>query len=479
MPRSSNKENAPSTAVLATKAQQLEGTRPSAACERPAGQARKRSFVETDDGGVEQFVGKAKMAIKRGCTEMGIRKYASLSSMTASHQSKAENSGKDAARKGAHPARKPLAEPSSEATIIVLESEDRAVEEEVVLESQITVVEPSSPISVRAYECDDTEPEKAIPHESTLDPKPELEDTYADLGTLLRKVERRCATGLAGGLARHSALSARMRPILVDWLMEVAADYRMHRQTLHLTVQFLDRFLAHTQIVVEPGMLQCYGTACLAIAMKAEEQRVPTLTELTDFSKDAFTRDQLRQAELDVLVALRWRLAVPTLFEFLALAFQRAAARFPARFADSTVPRGYDASCPAATPRRFRIHQFAVACDYADALLHFHDSLRFPASALAAACFYLGTAPDSLDGAAFAQCTGYAFAAVWPAILHAKQLRAVLDSPAARQLRPTPCCDAGARHAGHLQRIRSGELWTYQPHHDHLLPQFEAYFALR
>ncbi|KAJ2454407.1 Exocyst complex component S5 [Coemansia sp. RSA 2336] len=450
-----NKENAPCTLLTHATAVRDGAGHKAQRESRP----RKRTLAETDSD-VEQFVDKAKVAIKRGCTEMGIRKYASLSSMSATHQTQAAPRRRTG--KSRHPARNEL---SSEATIVVLPSEDDYGEEEPVeLESQLTTIEPSSELD---------EPDDSSLDTSDRKTSKKAQDSRGDewleeldgLNGLLRDVERQCATGLAGGLKRHPELSGRMRPILVDWLMEVAADYRMHRQTLHLTVQFLDRFLAHTRVEVAPGMLQCYGTACLALAMKAEEQRVPTLSELTEFSKDAFTRDQLRQAEIDVLVALRWRLAVPTLFEFLGLFFQRAACRFPARFASA--------------PQQFNARQFAAACDCADALLHFHDSLRFPPSALAAACFYVASAPCSLDGAAFAQCTGYAFPAVWPAILHLKQLRAALALPTARLLRPAPCCSNSLRYAQHLSRIRPDELWAFQPHHPHLLRQFETFFALR
>ncbi|KAJ2469230.1 G1/S-specific cyclin-E2 [Coemansia sp. RSA 2322] len=275
-----------------------------------------------------------------------------------------------------------------------------------------------------------------------------------------------------------------MRPILVDWLMEVSTDYRMHRQTLHLTVQYLDRFLANTDLQVEPSMLQCYGTACLSIAMKAEEQRAPSLSELTDFSKDAFTRDQLKQAEIDVLAALDWHLAVPTLFEFLCLVFQRAAVQFPSRFADPTrpsTPRPSEeaTSCPASIDRCFDSSLFLVACDYADMLLHCQDSLRYPASELAAACFYLGTAPNNLDGTMFAVCTGYSFALAWPAILHVKRLKTALDPNSAAQIRAKQCCETKSRYSTHLKRIRPAELWALQPHHAHLLQDFEDGFPSR
>ncbi|KAJ2822501.1 G1/S-specific cyclin-E2 [Coemansia furcata] len=315
-----------------------------------------------------------------------------------------------------------------------------------------------------------------------------MPSTYADLATWLFNVEKKYSLDLKDGMSRHPELSSRMRPILVDWLMEVSTDYRMHRQTLHLTVQYLDRFLANTDLQVEPSMLQCYGTACLSIAMKAEEQRAPSLSELTDFSKDAFTRDQLRQAEIDVLAALDWHLAVPTLFEFLCLVFQRAAVQFPSRFADQTRLSGpgpsdetaaADAKCPATIDRCFDARLFMVACDYADALLHCQDSLRYSASELAAACFYLGTAPNSLDGSTFAACTGYLFTAVWPVILHVKRLKAALAPKSATQFRAKQCCETKDRYANHLKRIRPAELWALQPHHAHLLQEFEDAFPPR
>ncbi|KAJ2078073.1 G1/S-specific cyclin-E1 [Coemansia sp. RSA 988] len=463
---------------------------------------RKRAIAEVEDSSCTvRLPGEAKMAIKRGCAEMGIRKHASLSSMATKHAHAAKRQSIDSSRaacKRASTTKKPsrlepqgikMSEPSSEATVILLPSDAGRYEKDsatdiadsVSLESQITLVAPSSPARL-GPELLPSEPPDFEPETPCADG--DLSSTYDELDEFLRHVEQELGTGLKRGLARHPDLSRRMRPILVDWLMEVAADYRMHRQTLHLTVQYLDRFLTNTKLQVAPSMLQCYGTACLSIAMKAEEQRAPSLSELTDFSKDAFSRDDLKQAEIDVLVALGWKLAVPTVFEFLCIMFQRAALHLPDHFADSTMPRirtsdDNAAMCPATISRRFKSQQFIAACDYADALLHLQDTLRFVSSEIAAACFYLGTAPSSLDGAAFTQCTGYSFATVWPAVLHAKRLRALLDPASATLLCARPCCDSKDRHSSHLKRIRSTELWAFQPHHAHLLDEFEDFFAAR
>lgn len=44
-------------------------------------------------------------------------------------------------------------------------------------------------------------------------------------------------------------LNFRMRSILVDWLVSVAEEYEINEQTLHLAVNFIDRFLSHMSVV--------------------------------------------------------------------------------------------------------------------------------------------------------------------------------------------------------------------------------------
>ncbi|KAJ1668212.1 G1/S-specific cyclin-E2 [Coemansia sp. RSA 1813] len=488
---------------------------------KPTKPHKRTLEVSNENSSADNFVDKAKRAIKRRCTEMGIRKYASLSSMSAKHTHVAcDKQDRRASRLPRKPPTHDYLEardtdPSSEATIILLPSEygvqgeeeeggeeqegkadiierykSADLDESSLLESQITLVAPSSPFRLQSHDVADI---STLPSSEAHDvfvaavqaltpPEEDFPDTCEDLAGWLLDIEREYALGLDRGIARHPELSGRMRPILVDWLMEVAADYRMHRQTLHLTVQYLDRFLAHTPLQVQPSMLQCYGTACLSVAMKMEEKHVPSLMELTDFSKDAFTCDQLKQAELDVLEALGWHLAVPTAFEFLCLAFQRAALHFPGQFADATMPdkpkaEWHPSSSPASVPRRFDARQFIAACDHVDALLHNQSSLRFSASELAAACFYLSTTSSSLDGTMFTLCTGYSFVDIFPVILHVKRLKAKLDPDSSSLLCAKQCCETKDRYSRHLKRIRPAELWTIQPHHPHLLPEFEDLYS--
>jgi cyclin A len=55
-----------------------------------------------------------------------------------------------------------------------------------------------------------------------------------------------------------------MRSILVDWMVEVAEEYKLERETLCLAVSFVDRFLS--VMAVARNKLQLVGTAAMFIA---------------------------------------------------------------------------------------------------------------------------------------------------------------------------------------------------------------------
>lgn len=59
-------------------------------------------------------------------------------------------------------------------------------------------------------------------------------------------------------------ITPHMRGILVDWLVEVAEEYRLLSDTLHLAVSYIDRFLS-VNIVNKPS-LQLLGVSAVLIA---------------------------------------------------------------------------------------------------------------------------------------------------------------------------------------------------------------------
>lgn len=56
-----------------------------------------------------------------------------------------------------------------------------------------------------------------------------------------------------------------MRLVLIDWLIEVAEEYRLQDQTLFLAVFYLERCIAKP-VQVNRNTLQLLGITCLFIA---------------------------------------------------------------------------------------------------------------------------------------------------------------------------------------------------------------------
>ena len=67
-----------------------------------------------------------------------------------------------------------------------------------------------------------------------------------------------------------------MRGILVDWLVEVAEEYKLVPETLFLAVNFIDRCLSKYSCV--RSSLQLVGVTCMLIAAKFEEIYAPQVS---------------------------------------------------------------------------------------------------------------------------------------------------------------------------------------------------------
>lgn len=59
-------------------------------------------------------------------------------------------------------------------------------------------------------------------------------------------------------------ITANMRGVLVDWLVEVAEEYKLLPDTLYLAISYIDRFLSLN--VVHKQKLQLLGVSSMLIA---------------------------------------------------------------------------------------------------------------------------------------------------------------------------------------------------------------------
>ena len=110
-------------------------------------------------------------------------------------------------------------------------------------------------------------------------------------------------------------LEWKMRGILVDWLIEVHARFRLAAETLFLAVNIIDRFLSMK--VVQLDRLQLVGVTALFIASKYEDVINPDVAHLRHVADDGFSEEEILSAERYVLGALNYDLSYPNPMNFL------------------------------------------------------------------------------------------------------------------------------------------------------------------
>ena len=96
-------------------------------------------------------------------------------------------------------------------------------------------------------------------------------------------------------------------------------------ETLYLTVNVIDRFLALKQ--VRRSKLQLVGVASLLLASKYEEIYPPELSDLVYITDKAYNKKEILEMENDIVCTLQWDMTVPTVHSFLCR-FLKAALSF-------------------------------------------------------------------------------------------------------------------------------------------------------
>ncbi|KXS13509.1 hypothetical protein M427DRAFT_113310 [Gonapodya prolifera JEL478] len=129
---------------------------------------------------------------------------------------------------------------------------------------------------------------------------------YADAIVCHLRMLDECTQPSPAYILRQPHLTFAMRSVLVDWLSEVHSQCGFVPETLLLAVNLLDRFLSETRCNVSSDRFQLLGIACLLIACKYEEVNPPKIAFLLNICNNAYTRRQLKDAELFVLTTLHF-----------------------------------------------------------------------------------------------------------------------------------------------------------------------------
>ncbi|CAI9779551.1 unnamed protein product [Fraxinus pennsylvanica] len=110
-------------------------------------------------------------------------------------------------------------------------------------------------------------------------------------------------------------INEKMRAILVDWLIQVHHKFELSPETLYLTINIVDRYLAVK--TTSRRELQLLGISSMLIASKYEEIWAPEVNDLVCISDRAYTNEQVLRMEKRILGELEWNLTVPTPYMFL------------------------------------------------------------------------------------------------------------------------------------------------------------------
>ena len=116
-------------------------------------------------------------------------------------------------------------------------------------------------------------------------------------------------------MSKQEALEWRMRGILVDWIIEVHAKFRLLPETLFLCINIIDRFLSLRQIGIEK--LQLVGVTALLVASKYEEIMSPAVGAFIYVADGGYTEEEVQKAERYLLNVIGFDLSYPNPMNFL------------------------------------------------------------------------------------------------------------------------------------------------------------------
>lgn len=106
-----------------------------------------------------------------------------------------------------------------------------------------------------------------------------------------------------------------VRAILIDWLVDVHAKFRLLPETLYLAVNIIDRFLSRRTISL--SKLQLVGVTAMFIASKYEEVMCPSIQNFYYLADGGYTDVEILRAERYVLKVLDFSMSYANPMNFL------------------------------------------------------------------------------------------------------------------------------------------------------------------
>ncbi|PWN51068.1 A/B/D/E cyclin [Violaceomyces palustris] len=106
-----------------------------------------------------------------------------------------------------------------------------------------------------------------------------------------------------------------LRGVLIDWLIDIHAKFRLLPETLFLAVNIIDRFLSQRTITL--GKLQLVGVTAMFVAAKYEEVLCPSIENFLYLANGGYTDEEILRAERYMLRILDFNLSYANPMNFL------------------------------------------------------------------------------------------------------------------------------------------------------------------
>ena len=105
---------------------------------------------------------------------------------------------------------------------------------------------------------------------------------------------------------------------MVDWMIEVLTNFKCDDQTFFVAINLLDRYFKASRTELLVNDLHLLGVTAMFIASKYED--ILPLKMKIVYEKIAHKRleiDQIKATELKLLKAIHYRIAAPSVLDFL------------------------------------------------------------------------------------------------------------------------------------------------------------------
>lgn len=144
-----------------------------------------------------------------------------------------------------------------------------------------------------------------------------LVDEYKDeMYSHLLEMEQTCRPNLYL-IQQQPEINLRMRPLLLDFLMDVIHKLNLSKSTFPLTVNIIDRYCSVR--IVKKQHYQLLGLTALWVACKNLDSkfRIPSLNDLCKYCCHCYDKKLFLEMENHVLKLLGWQVDAPTFDAFI------------------------------------------------------------------------------------------------------------------------------------------------------------------